>query len=168
VKVWDMQTGRFLRTVSGDRNQIVALAVSRNGRVMATGTLGQDISLMVYPLKVRFAKKDPAAPDTEPDAPDLPEAVAEAPPPGPDEPDLSLLKGGEDVQALAYRALQGEDPVQALAKLQAQLNTLLRGGQYCQKSGALETVALQVLLLAPYDKAAYHALVITGIVQQDL
>ena len=32
----------------------------------------------------------------------------------------------------------------------------------------MDTLAHQILLLAPYDMAAYHALVITGIIQQDL
>jgi hypothetical protein len=148
--------------VTGDRNQIVALAVSHDGRVMATGTLGPDISLMTYPLKVRMTKADGSPAD---DTADLQDQMA--PPPEPEK-DLSALQGGGDAETLAYNAMKGEDPVRVLARLQTQLNTLLKGGHYCQNVAALDSVASQILLLAPYDKAAYHALVNVGIVQQDL
>jgi hypothetical protein len=165
VKLWDMQTGRFIRTVSGDRNQIVALAVSRDGRVMATGTLAQDVSLMVYPLKVRLVQKGEAGGG---DGAETGTEAGQGAPAGEPEKDLSALQGGGDAEALTYKATQGEDPARVLARLQGQLNAMLKAGKYCQNAGALDTLAHQVLLLAAYDKAAYHALVITGIIQQDL
>jgi hypothetical protein len=48
------------------------------------------------------------------------------------------------------------------------LNRLLRGGKYCQAAPELEQTAFQILGQAAYDKAAYHALVLAGIVHQDL
>ncbi len=167
VKLWDAQTGKFIRTVSGEREQILALAVSRDGKVMATGSIGPDINLMVYPLKVMFAKEtDKGAVRKEDD-----KATGTA---GKEEEkkeediDLSKLeKGKDEAEELAYKAVASGD-AEALLRLERSLNAKLTDGDYCKNEKAIETLAHQILILAPYDKAAYHALMITGIVNQDL
>jgi hypothetical protein len=171
VKLWNIQNGRFIRTVSGERNQIVALAMSPDGRVMATGSIGRDIDLMAYPLKVRIARKG------EPSAAPSDEATAEAPGTPESPTDSGTSGGGMERDLNALTALEEEkekgptavrDTLQELDKLEARLNELLRTGHYCQSAPELEHTAFHILDLAAYDQAAYHALVISGIVRQDL
>lgn len=170
VKLWDAQTGKFLRTVSGERFQILALAISPNGKVMATGSVGQEINLMTYPLKV-LLKEAEAQTDRAEDEP-----VTEAQPEidvSPDEPktnvDLSLLsEGEEEATSLVYKADEKKDPRAGLDKLENQLNGLMKKGQFCKNVEAIEKLAFDILRLAPYDKVAYHALVNTAVVRQDL
>jgi WD40 repeat protein len=168
VKLWDLQTGKFIRTVSGERNQIVALAVSPDGTVMATGSLGRDIDLMVYPLKVELAQKTgTAAPAArEPTADETAAATAPATDEGALEKDMNALTALDE--AKAQDANTPKDALRELDKLQVRLNQLLRGGRYCDVAPEMEQVAFQILNQAAYDRSAYLALVYTGIVQQDL
>jgi len=171
VKLWDVQTGKFLRTVSGEKDQIVTLAVSRNGRVMATGTIGRDISLMAYPLKVLLAPTTGAkkAPD---EVAVTPNADANLPleKPAASEPELdmaALAESNTDGPSLAYKDLNENDPT-ALLETAKILNDLLAKRDYCKDFRDIDKLAHQVLVLAPGERAAYFALVVTGIVQQDI
>ena len=52
--------------------------------------------------------------------------------------------------------------------MEAKLNRLMAAGNYCSSLRELEATAFQVLELAPYDQVAYHALLVTSIIRQDL
>jgi hypothetical protein len=167
-----VQTGKFLRTLSGERNQILALDTSPNGKIIATGSVGTEINLMVYPLKVLLAKPKPRqageADDTE-----TPQEGGDVDiQPGPDLPtiDQSALAdaSSEEAVALAYKVVSSDDPQASLRKLQGELNAAMKAGHYCDGAKALDGLAHQILVLAPYDKAAFHALLVTSIIQQDL
>jgi hypothetical protein len=169
VKLWDVQTGKFLRTVAGERDQIVTMALSPDGKVIATGSINPKINLMVYPLEVQLAERKAA----EANAKDA--GASEAAPPGSKEQaelekDLSALEGSNEAEAerLAYRTLSKEDPAAALKEQEQNLNTLMKQGQFCKNAKAVEQAAYRVLELAPYDKAAYHALLNAAVVRQDL
>jgi len=133
---------------------------------MATGSIGTDIRLMIYPLKVEPLERQVAeAKPQEGEPPEPAESTdsGEAP-----DVDASVLAEAQrDREALAYRTLEA-DPEQKLAGLEQELNGLLRQGDVCANAEAIDKLAHRILLLAPYDRAAYHALVLTGIVQQDL
>jgi hypothetical protein len=139
---------------------------------MATGSIAPEINLMIYPLKVLLAEEEtaPAPARQEEEAPPQEEQVAEAPPPPESEKDLSVLTATTDseVEKLAYKVIQSKDPRAGLERLERQLDDLMRTGQFCQNAQTVDRLAHQILLLAPYDKAAYHALVNTGVVQQDM
>lgn len=171
VKLWDLQTGKFLRTVSGEKDQILALALAPDGSRMATGSIGPNINLMVYPLKVLLAeeKEDLPRRRRRPRAPQ-PEQ-AEAPPPAAGAPpDLSALTAAPDegARALAYKEVKEDDSATRLRKMETDLNTFMKAGQFCKNAKAVDDLAHRILALAPYDKAAYHALVNTAVVTQDL
>ena len=171
VKLWDVQTGKFIRTVSGERNQITSLAVSRDGKVMATGSIGRDINLMVYPLKVMFAEQKKDRKDGEKKEEQAGEENAAPKDEEAEKEGIDLASLGttdEDVEELAYRAVSKGDAQAQLLRLEKKLNGKLMAGRYCDSADEMETLAYQILILAPYDMAAYHALVITGIIQQDL
>jgi hypothetical protein len=125
---------------------------------------------MAYPLKVQLAQKVQAVP------PEAPQQASEG---KEGAPALAPAKGGKelekDLSALAAveeekerPGAEARDARQELDKQQVRLNQLLRAGKYCQGAQELERVALQILSQAAYDKAAYHAMVLAGIVQQDL
>jgi hypothetical protein len=173
VKLWDVQTGKFLRTVAGERDQIVSMALSPDGKVIATGSVRPQINLMVYPLEVQLAERRQAKtqePGQQQAAAPTEAALAESPQQTELELDLSALQASpeEEAQRLAYRTLSREDPQAALKEQEGQLNRLMKQGQFCKNARALETTAYRVLELAPYDKAAYHALVNVSIIRQDL
>ena len=86
------------------------------------------------------------------------------------EKDLTALQEstGAEAERLAYRTLSKEDPAGALKEQEQNLNKLMKQGQFCKNAKAVEQAAYRVLELAPYDKAAYHALVNTAVVRQDL
>ncbi|MCH8842724.1 MAG: hypothetical protein IID61_07055 [SAR324 cluster bacterium] len=171
VKLWDVQTGKFLRTVAGQRNQIVTMALSPDSKVIATGSVGKVINLMVYPLEVILAEKeekDEVARVVEEDLAededlDLGEEYDL-------EKDLSALEESSDEPdgLTDYRKIGDDDSQAGLHELEAKLNDLMKAEQYCGSAVELERTAYQVLRLAPYDKAAFHALVNAGIVNQDL
>ena len=168
VKLWDVQTGKFLRTVSGERNQILTLALSGDGGILATGSVAPEINLMVYPIKVLLAEEEPRAEQTAAQPVEEPEDLREEDP----KPALDLTAladtSAEDVEALAYKVIKSEDPRAGLEDLERKLDERMREGKFCRNSKEVAKLAHQILLLAPYDKAAYHALVVTGIVNQDL
>ncbi|MCZ6645757.1 MAG: WD40 repeat domain-containing protein [SAR324 cluster bacterium] len=170
VKLWDLQTGKFLRTVSGERDQILAVAMGSDGQVIATGSIGPKINLMVYPLKVVLAEEEAKqkAP-AEPPPVEAPVAVADDTP-KPEEKDLSALADGQDPNAakLTYKSVDARDPQAELEKLERELDKLMSIGRFCRDEQQIDALANRILLLAPYDKAAYHALLITAIVRQDL
>ena len=92
--------------------------------------------------------------------------------------DLLSAPGGElekDLSALSAvpeenepAAATAHDTLRELDQLQVRLNQLLRGGRYCAVGQEMERVALQVLSQAPDDQAAYHAMVLNGIIHHDL
>jgi hypothetical protein len=86
------------------------------------------------------------------------------------EKDLSALEdsNGAEAERLAYRTLSKEDPAAALKEQEQNLNALMKQGQFCKNAKTIEQVAFRVLELAPYDKAAYHALLNASVVRQDL
>jgi hypothetical protein len=121
---------------------------------------------MAYPLKVMLAEEQEAAEAGQPQAQAEPEAERKS---QADVDAAALAKAQEaEVDRLAYKVISGDDATGELAKLERRLNEMLREGNYCASAEAMDTLANQILVLAPYDMAAYHALVNTGIVQQDL
>ncbi|MDH4121655.1 MAG: WD40 repeat domain-containing protein [Deltaproteobacteria bacterium] len=169
VKLWDVQGAKFIRTISGEREQLLALAVSPDGKVLATGSIGTEIRLMVYPLKVfSTRRKETAAKpkEGEPDKGGEDTTAPEEESTGGDI-DLAALKKDDTEKRPTYKFKKKFD-AQKLRLAERNLNNLLAQGGYCRSQKEMDGAALDVLSQAPYDQAAYHALVNTAIVRQDM
>jgi len=175
TRLWDVKEGDLIRILSGERTAISSLSLRPDGKLMALGTLANDIVLLEYPFdlanvpqKIPMLKKTVQASSPRQSkivsnngAPDENAFVV-------DQSDLEDLESGELPNTQIYQLSQVENLSVVRAERQNTLDAVLLKGETCKNLQELEESAFKVLEKAPEDLSAYHALLKVAIAEKDI
>lgn len=177
VRLWDVDKGNLIRILSGERDPISTMALRPDGKLIALGTLGNEIVLLDYPLNLAKVSQKARATSPEDQSPqEASDTVLDSTP----QPALSdaeaYIDNQDDLEEVMealpeadiFELTDTEDPVKQREMLQQDLNMTLKKGEVCKNAKDLEQKAWTVLKRAPNDKAAYHALLKVAISQIDV
>lgn len=182
IRLWNIKDGSFIKTLSGENEQITSVATHPKRRLLAVGTLGPNINMLILPRKYfkPLSKRKSRLPEdgkvdmTSDGSNDESVAVT-------DEQDSVLLN--ESKNATTSKDTQTEEVSEAKDKIfdpvvesvdhqllssQSRLNLLMKENNICENSSEIETISFSILKKLPSDQAAYYALMKTFIVNKDL
>lgn len=182
VRLWDTKTGNLIRILSGENSPLTTGTISSDGQLIAVGSFANEIILLSYPLNIaKFDRTDKKRRKAQPLAAraslDETSAVEAALPAYEEEEvDTSVLSEEEEesatnasnLQVYAVSAREAEDTTRLYQQAQRDLNQLLKKGKVCQNAANINLKAHLVFERFPDDKAAFHALIKTSILEQDL
>lgn len=174
VRLWDLSKGMQIRILSGEDAPITTATLSPNGELIAVANLNHEITLLTYPLALlEVGETKEVTNRFQPLAP-IPENIESVPLPFFEENivDLSDLTDTVAVRPVSFidsiELTDIVDPTQETEALQRTLNHLLKTQNICDNVEKLESVAFEILSRFPQDQAAYHALLKTAILHEDL
>jgi WD40 repeat protein len=185
VRMWDVESGSLIQILSGEATPLISGSISRDGRLIAVGSLGGDISLLAYPLSgAEFAEEERQENSSEVirgemtnvDAGARAQFVAQE---GRAQPVVAQeIRMEEDLEesslemSIEEREVYLVPPVKKVVdrreELQRNLNQVLSQFQTCRDRDMLREMVTQSLRGTPDDKAAYHALMKVAVIEQDL
>ncbi|MBF0280257.1 MAG: hypothetical protein HQM13_20830 [SAR324 cluster bacterium] len=177
ARLWDVKTGHLIRILTGESDGLSALAVRPDGRMIALGTLGEEIVLLDYPLSLAEIEDVPADSDlTGTDNGSTPPSTIQGSQFSEESLAAAFVEDQSDVKEIVeeiideqiYKIPETEDKKKIRDTLQKTLNALLIKEEVCEQVNELEKTALGVIRLAPNDLAAYHALLKVAATSQDL
>ncbi|MBF0349945.1 MAG: hypothetical protein HQM11_02885 [SAR324 cluster bacterium] len=182
TRLWDINSGELIRILSGEDTPLTSGAISPDGKLIAVSSLANEIILLTYPLnivefdehktepqqlsstpanepalKVAMPQQRPAAEKSVVDSSDLMDADDEERP-----------SGRSSLNVYAVMSDDRQEEINEGERLQQLLNRLMRQEKLCLNFNEIEEIAFKILKYVPDDQAAYHALIKTAILREDL
>ncbi len=177
VRLWSTANGQMIRILNGESTALTNGALSPDGNLIAVTNLANTVSLLAYPVDIPELKALENLPVVTAEAPASP-AGAAAPAAALDPITLTdPVRNLSDLTATSTKMTPEELQVYAVPvvpppstrgeELQQELNQIL-AGQVCQGLDRLEQVAMELLTYYPDEMAAYHGLLKTALLREDL
>ena len=176
MRLWNVKSGKLLRILHGDSMPLVAAVLSPDGELIAFTNLTNDITILEFPTdipKLHYNRGDISKTGETDTSSNLNISDSEPEVSGSSYMNLENFKDIEKQsmtkeELQAYALAEKSSPSTSQIELQQRLNLLLKVGNTCLNSAEMEKLALKILSVVPDDLAAYHALVKTSILKQDI
>lgn len=182
IRLWNIRDGSFIKTLSGEKEQITSIATHPKRRLLAVGTLGTPINMLVLPRK--YFRPSPKSRSKTTGTTSAPQTKLQEL----RESSIPLEDGGAFARELSDSGINAQDtkvekvvevkdkifdPVieavdRELLANQSRLNTLMGENKICENASEVELISYNILKKVPSDQMAYYALMKSFIVNKDL
>ncbi|MGK5091339.1 WD40 repeat domain-containing protein [Deltaproteobacteria bacterium TL4] len=183
VRLWEVKSGDQIRILSGENNPLVSGSISPDGKLIAVGSLANEIIIFSYPLSIAEFKTGTRVKNAagRPGSAGLETESSGAKSQGSPLKDKEVLdtadleneddekaREAEELKVFALSEKGNSSEIEQAERNQYLLNRLLAERQTCKNYRAINELVLQILRILPNDQAAYHALLKTSLLQGDL
>lgn len=178
IRIWNIKDGSFIKTLSGENEQITSIATHPKRRLLAVGTLGPNINMLILPRKYfKAPSKRKKLTDEENDSQSTVTEVTS------EESTVITEKEAKPGSTIHSQDTKTEEMVETKDKIfdpvieqvdhklisnQTRLNLLMKQNNICENVSEVESTAFDILKKVPSDQAAYYALMKAFIVDKDL